>query len=321
MRALITGVGGFAGQHLAAALLADPDARVFGIARGRVDWHRRDICDEPRLSLLRADLQVASEVVEAFREAAPERVYLLAAMSAPAEAFADPLGTLDNNIACVTNALEAVRQAAPTARVLLVSSGEIYGSSPDASITLDEDRPLAPENPYALSKVTQDLLGYQYHRAFGLDVVRVRPFNHIGPGQSARFAASSFARQIARAEAGLGPYELEVGSLAAVRDFTDVRDMVRAYVLALESCEAGAAYNLASGRGTSIQALLDGLVALARVPVTVRQDPARLRPIDARYLVGDATRFRARTGWRPTIPLEDTLAAILEDWRVRVRAE
>lgn len=319
MRSLITGVGGFVGQHLAALLLQRPDAQVFGIARRAIDWHARDLCAAPSFRLTTADLGDAEAVGQAVRQAAPERLYLLAAMSSPAESFRDPVGTISNNVACVVNVLEAVRELAAGARVLLVSSAEVYGSSPSAGDPVSEGASFAPENPYALSKVTQDLLGYQYGQSYALDIVRLRPFNHIGPGQSDRFVATSFAKQVAEVEAGIREPVIEVGNLNAVRDFTDVRDVALAYELALDRGQGGEAYNLATGKGTLIQDLLDGLIGRSRVPVRVEHDPSRLRPADASVLVGDATRFTRQTGWRPTIPLDQTLSDILDDWRGRVR--
>jgi GDP-4-dehydro-6-deoxy-D-mannose reductase len=169
-----------------------------------------------------------------------------------------------------------------------------------------------------VSKATQDLLGYQYWVAYGLHVIRVRPFNHIGPGQGDQFVASSFARQVAEIEAGIQRPEILVGNLSAKRDFTDVRDIVRAYRLAVEAGEDGAVYNLGSGRAVAIQEILDRLTALSRVPLEVATDPSRLRPVDAPLMVCNAGRFQNRTGWTPGIPLATTLQDLLDDWRAQV---
>jgi len=320
VRSLITGVGGFAGQHLARLLLEESEDQVFGVARDDVAWNNGGVLEAARFELLKADLSDAGSVREAFEAARPDRVYLLAAMSSTAAGFGDPLPTIINNVACVVNPLEAVRAVVPDARILLVSSAEVYGSSPGDGGLVDESCPLRPENPYALSKATQDLLGYQYGCAYGLDVVRVRSFNHTGPGQTDRFAAPTFARQIAEIEIGAREPIIEVGNLSAIRDFTDVRDVVRGYQLALDRGERGAAYNLASGRGIEIRSLLDHLTALSKVPVTVKLDPARMRPSDAPALIGDARLFRQRTGWEPGVPIEQTLEDLLDYWRQRVQA-
>lgn len=272
------------------------------------------------LTVLTVDLSQAREVGHALDASGPEWVFLLAAQSAPGDSFADPMGTIVNNVGCVVNVLEAIRRSSLRPRVLLVSSGEVYGRPPEGGRPISEATPLAPDNPYAISKVAQDLLGRQYHIAYGLDVVRVRPFNHIGPGQTDRFVAAAFARQIVEAELGLREPVIDVGNLAAERDFTDVRDVVLGYELALQKGRAGEAYNLASGRGRSVQTLLDGLVARSRVPINVRFDPQRARPVDAPVLVGDATRFATECGWAPTIRFEQTLEDILNDWRRRVAA-
>lgn len=320
MRSLITGVGGFAGQHLAARLLASSEGPVYGVARRAVGWHRPGLCGHEDFHLLSADLVSGADARRVVNEVRPDRAYLLAASSSPAEAFRDPLGTIHNNVACLVNVLEAIREQAPEARILVVSSAEVYGRCQLEDRPIAEEAPLAPDNPYAVSKTAQDLLAYQYYAAYGLSVVRVRPFNHIGPGQSERFVAASFAKQIAEAEGGLRDPIIEVGNLETCRDLTDVRDVVRGYELALALGGPGEVYNLASGSGVLIGSLLDGLVARSRVAIGVRVDPERFRPSDAPALIGDSSRFRQRTGWVPEIPLEQTLDDILADWRKRVAA-
>jgi GDP-4-dehydro-6-deoxy-D-mannose reductase len=316
VRSLITGVGGFAGQYLATRLLQAGD-QVSGVARRNVRWHIVGAPESSAFTLLSADLCSRDEAFRVIESAAPDRVYHLAAASSVPESFADPVGTLHNNITALVHTLEAVRARAPTARVLVVSSSEIYGR-PTREEAIDEKAELRPENPYAVSKAAEDLLGYQYHAAYEMDVVRVRPFNHIGPGQTDRFVTANLARQIAEIEIGSRDPVLQVGNLAARRDFTDVRDVVRAYELALLRGEAGAVYNIGSGVGVSIQSLLDTLVARSRVPITVEVDPSRLRRTDSPTMVCNATRFRKATGWRPELSLERTLEDILDYWRRQV---
>jgi GDP-4-dehydro-6-deoxy-D-mannose reductase len=230
------------------------------------------------------------------------------------------MGTFENNVGVLVHVLEAAAQHAPTARILLVTSSEVYGRAPWAA-RIDEDAPLLPENPYAVSKATQDLLGYQYFVGRNLAIVRVRPFNHIGPGQSDRFVTASFARQIAEIERGFVEPVLRVGNLDARRDFTDVRDVVRAYTLALEEGAEGQAYNVGRGEAHSIQEILDRLLARSSATIRVERDAARMRPVDAPVLVCDASRLRLRTGWEPRIALDQTLDDLLTYWRARVAAK
>ena len=284
------------------------------MARREVRWHVESGQFGERFTLLTAELMDRQATQRAVRQAAPDVVFHLAAESSVAASFADPLGTIQNNTATLVNVLEEVRETAPSARLLVVSSAEVYGRVSSGG-AIGEQEPLRPENPYAVSKCVQDLLGLQYHLAYGLAVMRVRPFNHVGPGQSDRFVASSFAHQLAEIEAGRREPVIRVGNLDARRDFTDVRDMVTGYRLAAERGEPGVAYNLGRGEGVTIGELLDRLIAQCRVPVSVEIDPERLRPVDVPTLVCDATRFRSWTGWRPTIPLNDTLRDMLDYWR------
>ncbi len=252
------------------------------------------------------------EVVAAVK---PDLVFHLAAMAEVKRSFDAPWETLANNIGAQVHLLEALRETMPQARVLIVSSAEIYGS---AGGVLDEDVAFAPTNPYSVSKVAQDMLGLQYYLAYNMPIIRARPFNHLGPGQARGFAASDFASQIAAIEAGQHPPVMYVGNLNAERDFTDVRDVVRAYYLMLTQGDPGAVYHVCSGQGHSIQEVLDLLLSMSSVQIEVRQDPARMRPVDVTSRVGDASRLRARTGWEPVIPLEESLRDILGDWRQRV---
>jgi GDP-4-dehydro-6-deoxy-D-mannose reductase len=318
VRSLITGVGGFAGQHLAAWLLERGES-VSGVARDDVDWHLPRLPGADRFELVTGDLADAAEISEIMKAAAPDRVYHLAAQSSVSESFADPLGVFSNNVSATVNLLEAARSLAASVRVLVVSSAEVYGRA-GGEVAIDEHVELRPENPYAVSKAALDLFAYQYQVAQGVDVVRVRPFTHIGPGQSDRFVAASFAHQIAEIERGSRPPVIEVGNLQARRDFTDVRDMVRAYELALLKGESGAVYNIGRGAAVSIGNLLEQMLDRSSVPIKVAVDPARLRQVDVPLQICDAQRFRARTHWEARIPLGQTLDDILEDWRSRVTA-
>jgi GDP-4-dehydro-6-deoxy-D-mannose reductase len=316
LRSLITGVGGFVGQYLAAWLLARDEA-VSGIARHAVQWHVNAVASATAFELFEVDLVDRDAVTRALGAAAPDRVYHLAAQSSVAESFKDPIGFVHENATSLVNVLDALRAVAPQARILVVSSSEVYGRAIGGG-PIDESAELRPENPYAVSKAANDLFAHQYHAAYSLDVVRVRPFTHIGAGQSDRFAVSSFARQIAEIESGLRPPVIEVGNLEAKRDVTDVRDMVRAYELAVLNGESGGVYNIGRGAAVSIRALLEELLNLSQVHIDVQVDPGRLRQVDAPMQVCDARRFRERTGWEARIPLTETLEGILAYWRAQV---
>jgi GDP-4-dehydro-6-deoxy-D-mannose reductase len=206
----------------------------------------------------------------------------------------------------------------PEATVIVVCSAEEYGYVDPDDVPVNEKQPFRPGNPYAVSKIAQDMLAYQYALAWDMRIVRLRPFNHFGPGQSDRFVLSSFARQIAEAEAGRIEPVVLTGNLDARRDFLDVRDVARAYRLAADHGESGGVYNIATGRAWQIGALLRQLLDMARVRLDVRHDPARMRPSDVPILSGDATRFSQLTGWRPEIPISQSLADMLDDWRRRI---
>lgn len=258
------------------------------------------------------------EVVDQVR---PDWIFHLAAQASVATAWTNPLDTLINNIAGQVNLTEAVLAWGGKPTMLVICSNEEYGLVRADELPIRETAPLRPPNPYAVSKVAQDMLGYQYHVSHGLPIVRVRPFNHIGPGQSDRFVASAFARQIAEVELGLRPPVMKVGNLDAERDFTDVRDMVRGYHLAVLRGEPGEVYNLGSERAVTIRHLLDSLLANGRVPIKIETDPELFRLADIPLVVADCSKFRALTGWQAEIPLEKTLADLLDFWRERLGRE
>lgn len=315
MRALITGAGGFVGEHLCAYLRSHTDWQLLGIVYpGPVEESR---CDS-RLHLLWADLRDPARVMELVDSFAPDFIFHLAAQSFVPASFADPWDTLENNIRGQLNILEAVRQHGRSTRVLVIGSNEEYGRPRPEELPLTEESPLRPTNPYAVSKVAQDFLGLQYHLAYGVDVVRLRPFNHTGPGQSSRFVVPAFASQIARIEAGLQEPVVWVGNLDVARDFTDVRDIVRAYYLAAIKAQPGEVYNLASGRPQSVRELLETLLSFSTAEVRVEIDPERYRPADTPVVYGSAEKFHRQTGWRPEIPFQQTLWDTLEYWRGQV---
>ena len=279
-----------------------------------------DQSPDPRLRLRYADLRDPESVQAFVGEVQPDYIFHLAAQSFVPTSFADPWDTLENNIRAQLNLLEAVRRSGREVRFLVIGSNEEYGAPEPEELPQTEESPLRPNNPYAVSKVAQDFLGLQYHLAYGLPIVRVRPFNHTGPGQSPRFVVPAFASQIARVEAGLQE-PLKVGNLDVSRDFTDVRDIVRAYHLAATQGKPGEVYNLASGKPRSVRGLLETLLSYARVEIKVERDPDRYRPVDVPVVYGSAEKFHRLTGWAPQIPFEQTLRDVLEYWRGQVEAE
>lgn len=315
MRVLITGVTGFAGSHLADFLLAErPGVEVMGTRRWRSPMDNvRHLLG--RIELFDCDLRDATAVQAVLAEARPERIFHLAAQSFVPTSWRAPTETLTTNIVSQTNLFEAVRSLRLEPRIQIAGSSEEYGLVLPDEVPITEANPLRPLSPYAVSKVTQDLLAYQYFRSYGLQAVRTRGFNHTGPRRGEVFVCSNFAKQIAAIEAGLHPPVIRVGNLEARRDFTDVRDVVRAYWLALEKGRAGEVYNIASGQAVTIRQLLERLLRLSDVKVEIEVDADRLRPSDVEILIGDASKFRAETGWEPRIPLDQTLEDLLDYWR------
>jgi GDP-4-dehydro-6-deoxy-D-mannose reductase len=317
MKVLITGITGFAGSHLADYALSLGDVEVYGTARWRAPSQNIEhIAD--RITVVDADLRDPSSVVELVGDIKPDRIFHLAAQSYVVSSWKSPSETITTNIVGTVNVFEAVRRAQYRPRIVVACSSEEYGFVAPDEVPITEDNPLRPLSPYGVSKVGQDLLSYQYFKSYGMDVVRTRAFNHSGPRRGRVFVDSNFAIQIIEAQKGLRPF-VSVGNLDAVRDFTDVRDTVRAYWLALDKCDAGDVYNICSGKGYSIRQVVDMLLELAGArDVEVREEPERLRPSDVPLLVGDNTKFVKKTGWQPTITYEKTLADILAYWRERI---
>ena len=319
MRALVTGISGFVGGHLAEHLLSLGD-EVVGLSNaGR--WPEALAHLAGRVRIGPCDLAGVSQGTMTDRLALdrPEVVYHLAAQANPQASVADPRGTWALNLGGTLTLLEAVKASGLEARVVLVGSGVCYGNPAPEHMPVSESCPLRPNNPYSASKGAADLLGVQHYLAHGTDVVMARPFNHAGPRQSSTYVLGALARQVAEVEAGRKP-RVEVGNLDVVRDFTDVRDVVRAYRLLATSGAPGEIYNLGSGRGTRLSDALEILRGLAGVPIEVFVDPARVRPVDQPLLVADPSKLRAATGWEPRHSIEQTLADMLDDWRTALRS-
>ena len=314
MRILITGIAGFAGSHLAELALGQGAAVVGTVLPGAPTDNlaavRQDLVTVP------CDLTLPGAAAAVLAEVRPDRVFHLAGASVVGTSWARRADVLRTNLEGTFQLLEGLR--AHPVPCLLVSSGEVYGPAPEAAQPIPEGRPPDPVSPYALSKACQELYAGYYARAERVPVVIVRAFNHTGPRQAPGFVWSDIARQVAAIEKGLTPAVLEIGTVTTRRDFTDVRDMVRAYWLLLDRAAPGEVYNAASGRARSIREVLDGFLGLAGRPIEVRPTAERVRPVDLPLLLGDASRLRALTGWTPRISFEQSLADVLADWRRRV---
>jgi len=266
------------------------------------------------------DLLDRDRVNTLVREIQPQWVFHLAALSSPAASWDDPAETIAINAGLEANLLAALVRQKPMPRVVVVGSADEYGRPVGGARRLDEATPLRPVSPYGVSKVTQDLLALQYHLSHGLAAIRIRPFNHAGPRQAPSFAVASFAQQIARIELGKQPPVLKVGNLEARRDFTDVRDVVRAYLLAAEKGKPGEVYNVGSGTATRLREIVALLLKMTRTRISLEVDPARKHAVEAEVYVCDARRFQRLTGWRPKVGLERMLRDTLDDWRRQERS-
>ena len=307
MRCLITGVTGFVGRHLAAALTAAGHECV-GLARdsGPLDIpvHTADLTDV-----------AATEAV--LREVRPEWIFHLAGYADNGRSYREPTAAWAGNLTATQGLYDAVARSTLRPRILYVSSGLVYGDAGPGEHVCTEDTPLKPASPYAASKAAADLLSYQQTRSPGLDIVRARPFNQIGPGQSADYAVANFARQIVAIERGQATAVEVRGDLSARRDLTDVRDMVRAYIRLLEVGRTGEVYNAGSGRTYVIRDILDRLIVLSGVPVKVEERMDTSRKADTSVTRADTPKLREATGWEPKFTLDQTLADVLGDWRTR----
>jgi GDP-4-dehydro-6-deoxy-D-mannose reductase len=316
MRVLITGITGFAGSHLADHCLELGGLDVYGIVRWRSRTENTDHL-EGKIKLLECDLRDATSTRDVIEEIHPDRIFHLAAQSFVPTSWRAPTESLITNVIGQLNVFEAMRKINLKARIQIACSSEEYGMIYDNELPVTEDQPLRPLSPYGVSKVGQDLLGYQYFMSYKMDVVRTRAFNHTGPRRAPVFVVSDFAKQIADIEKGRKEPVLHVGNLDAERDFADVRDTVRGYYLSLEKGKSGEVYNICSEKSWKIRDMLDRLLSYTNAKIEVRQDRTRLRPSDVPRLRGDCSKFRRDTGWAPRIPFEQTLKDMLDYWRNR----
>jgi GDP-4-dehydro-6-deoxy-D-mannose reductase len=318
MRVLITGITGFVGSHMAEYALARGH-QVIGSARWRSKTENIEHL-RSRITLIDSDLRDVSSVRTLVEAAAPDYVAHLAAQSFVGVSWQAPAETLTTNLLCQVNLLEAIRALRIAPRFLAIGTSEEYGMTYPEELPIKETNPLRPLSPYAVSKVGQDMMAYQYFRSYGLPIIRTRAFNHEGPRRGDVFVTSNFAKQVAEIEAGRREPVISVGDLKPRRDYCDVRDIVRGYWLLLEKGEPGEVYNLCSGRSWAIQQVLDFLLEQSTVKhIQVRTDPARFRPSDVMVLEGDPSKMHRATGWKAEIPFEQTLRDLLEYWRDRIR--
>lgn len=316
MKVLITGITGFAGSHLAEFLLSKK-YEVHGIDRWRSKTENIDGFKD-KIVLHECDIKDYHSVKKAIESVMPEKIFHLAAQSFVPTSWNAPSETITTNVIGELNIFEAVKELKINPWIQIACSSEEYGMVYENEVPIKETNPLRPLSPYGVSKVAQDLLGYQYHQSHNLNIVRTRAFNHEGPRRGDVFVTSNFAKQIAEIEKKKKPPVLYVGNLDARRDYTDVRDIVRAYWLATEKCAAGEVYNICSGRNWKIKDMLNYLLSLSKIKVEVKQEPGRMRPSDVQILLGDGTKFMKKTGWEPEIPFEKTLEDTLNYWRERI---
>lgn len=342
MRVLITGITGMAGSHLAEYLLERGDVEIFGTMRwrsrldnlediqaaGRLNtMEGLNITDVAQLerharrgavNVVECDLCDATSTGQVVAAVAPDRVFHLAAQSFVPSSWNAPGQTLQTNVIGQLNLFEGIRRAGLRPAIHVAGSSEQYGLVHENEVPIRESNPFRPLSPYAVSKVAQEMMAYQYHHSYGFHTVVTRGFNHTGPRRGHVLVTSNFAMQIAEMEAGLREPLMEIGDLSSKRDWSDVRDVVRAYWLALDHCTPGEAYNVASEHPIAVGEMLDVLRGLSAVRVETRVDPNRLRPSDVKLLWGDCSKFRGATGWSPTIPFSKTMSDLLDYWRRRV---
>jgi len=321
MKVLITGITGFVGSHLAEYCLSQPGVEVYGtiLSHHLGDELRRIAKIKDKIELFECNLTNRIAVERVLQKVKPDKIFHLAAQSFVKVSWDGPEDTIFNNIMSELNIFEACRNLDINPVIQIAGSSEEYGLVLESETPIKETNPLRPLSPYAVSKIGQEMLGYQYCKSYGLKIILTRAFNHEGPGRGEQFVTSTFAKQIAEIEKGKKEPIVKVGNLQAQRDYTDVRDVVRAYWSATEKCEFGKPYNICSGKVWRIKEVLDFLLSIStKKDIRVEQDPERMRPSDVQILKGDYAEFNRATGWEPKIPFEKTLEDTLNYWRERV---
>jgi GDP-mannose 4,6-dehydratase len=325
-RALITGISGMVGSHLADYLLENTDWQIYGMARWRSPLDNlaqltEEINRGTRVKLLYGDLEDEISINSVVKESMPDYVFHLAAQSFPQTSFSAPLHTFNVNVSGTYRLLNAIQEFSPLAVVHVCSSSEVFGRVPKEYVPIKENTPFHPASPYAISKVGTDLIGRYFAEAFGLKTITTRMFTHTGPRRGDVFAESSFAKQIAMIETGLLPPIIKVGNLDSMRTFADVRDAVVAYYLAVTTgLSAGSVFNIGGTHSCTVGEMLQGLLKLStKKSISIEIDQSRLRPIDADLQIPDTEAFRTATGWQPEIKFEQTMEDLLDFWRVKIQ--
>jgi len=314
-KVLITGIAGFAGSHLAEYLLSQK-IKVSGIVK---DDQIANISHlQKKIVLHRCDLLNADKVLDVLEKTKPDVVFHLAGFTIPRLSYDAPEDAFRINVFGQINIFEAIRSLKLPTKILVVGSSEEYGIVKNPSQPVNEDEPLNPVSPYAVSKIAQDFSALAYFQTYRMPIVRIRPFPHLGPRLDEQLAVSSFAKQIAQIEKGIQERIMKVGNLKAKRDFTDVRDMVYAYFLASLRCQPGEVYNVGSGKSYALLQILEILLSLAKVKIKIEEDQSLFRPIDVPEIICDSKKFQKATGWRPKIKIEKTLEDTLDYWRKRI---
>lgn len=311
-KALIIGAGGFVGSYLIECLHDEFNMEVYATKLAGMEF------SHPLAKVYDLDILVKEDVVELLYEIRPDYIFHLAAQSSVAVAWKNPSLTIDVNIKGSVNVMEAVRELFYKPRVLVIGSGEEYGHIKEGDTPIHEETILRPGNIYAATKACQNMIGSIYAKAYDMEMILVRAFNHVGPGQAPLFVVSDFCKQAAEIEAGLKEPVIRVGNLSAMRDFTDVRDVVRAYALLVQNGKAGETYNVGSGKARAIQDILDMIVGMSKADIKVEVDPNKLRPVDVPIIEADISRITTITGWYPKIEISQTIRETLEYWRNQI---
>ena len=308
-KAMIIGAGGFVGSYLIDCLHNEFDMDVYATKLPNMEF------EHPFATVCDLDIMSKDDIVELFYDVRPDYIFHLAAQSSVSVAWKNPMLTIDVNIKGSVNVMEAVRELYYKPRILIIGSGEEYGHIKEGDTPINEDTVLRPGNIYAATKACQNMIGSIYAKAYDLELMLVRAFNHMGPGQAPLFVVSDFCKQVAEIELGLKEPVIRVGNLSAMRDFTDVRDVVRAYALLIQNGVAGETYNVGSGNAMEIRKILDIIVGMSTAEINVEVDPNKIRPVDVPIIEADITKINEVTGWKPSIPIEQTLKEVLDYWR------
>jgi GDP-4-dehydro-6-deoxy-D-mannose reductase len=316
---LVTGVGGFVGSHVADLLLRDSTIQIAGIIHP--SYEVQHLKEDPRITIYREDVQNEEKLKELVEKIAPDTIYHLAGMAHVHESWKNRREFIYTNFIGAMNLVESCRNLPKFPKILFIGSAECYGTVPEAEQPISESRPFSPLSPYAVSKTAQEVLGISYAKAEKLPVFLSRSFNHTGPRQKETFAGPAFAKQIVMAELGRSAPVLKVGNLSARRDFSDVRDVVRAYQAILEKGEPGEPYNVCSGKATSIEEMLDILLSYSKTKIRIEPDPEKFRPVDMPLLLGSPEKLMKDTGWKPAYEINQTLQDLLDYWRYKLKAQ